>query len=203
MFLLFESRCSACGATTGWARTDYSAVYLDEPAPVYAHPDDPHLVVLARPGLSSILAKFGYSHMSVMWAGRLVSIARVFCRNCGQPFEIRRLTADLGAFGCIGGFALLAGAAGAGVIVGQYLGGWIGYMAGLATMYMLYLGAAKSAVVQFVRWRYSNRAARVATPRMCPTCGSRDCVRPTGMRSGTIPCRACGQRAVRFRTAKP
>jgi|SRR5579883_1378260 len=197
MPVIYEGRCSACRAVTARTSDGYLAVYVDEPASAYAHPDDPHLAILAHPGESWILEELGYSYEAAAWGGRLVSVATVFCRGCGQPFEVRRLTAGLGAFGCGGCLAVVAGAAGTGVTVGLFVDDWVGYVAGWAT-FVLLVTAVESAVVRFVRWRHADRAARVATPEMCPSCGSREYGRP-GALSDVIPCVTCGQRAVRFR----
>jgi hypothetical protein len=55
----------------------------------------------------------------------------VFCRDCGRQFEIRRIAADLIAFGCGGCLGVVAVAAAAGIGVGLWVGtSWGGYLAG-------------------------------------------------------------------------
>jgi hypothetical protein len=196
MAVIYEGRCSACDASTLTA-DGYLAVSVDEPASAHAHPNDPYLVILAHPCESLILEEIGYTYKAAALGGRLVGVTNVFCRACGQPFEIRHQTAGLAAFGCGGCLAMMAVAAGAGVGVSLLVDDWIGYVAGWATSALFGI-AAESAVVRFVRWRHADRAVRVATPKMCPSCGSREYSRP-GALWGAIPCVACGQRAVRFR----
>jgi transcription elongation factor Elf1 len=197
MPLIFEGRCSACEAVTPRTSDGYMAVYVDEPALTHAHPCDPNLVILAHPGESWILKEIGYSFEAASLGGRLVSVAKVFCQACGQPFEIRRLTAGLGAFGCVGCFALVVGGVAAIVGVKSLLGNWIGYLVGCA-VFVLLMTVAESAVVRFVRSKYPERVARLDTPAICPHCGSPKYSRPGSLR-GLFPCVACGQKAVRFR----
>ena len=197
MPLIYEGRCSACAAVTPITSEGYHAVLVDEPATTYAHPDDPHLVILAHPCEALILEEIGYTYKAVTLGGRLVAVKNVFCRTCGQPFEIRRLTAGLAAFGCGGCLGVVAGAATAGIGVGILVGGdWVGYVAGGATFASL-VNVAEASVCRFVRWRYADRAARVATPETCPSCGGHEHSR-VGSRMEPLPCTACGQRAVGF-----
>jgi hypothetical protein len=199
MPLIYEGRCSACNAVTGMTSDGYQAVYVDEPATENAHPDDAQLVILAHPCESLILEEIGYTHEAVAWGGRLVAIRQVFCKGCGRPFEVRRLTAGLTTFGCVGCLGMVVLAATAGVGVGLLVGrGWIGYVVGWVTFTLL-VGAAESAVRRLVRWRHAERTARVDTPGRCPNCGSRRYSCP-GSLWRPIPCEACGQRAMRFRS---
>ena len=47
---------------------------MDEPATTYAHPDDPHLVILAHPCEALILEEIGYTYKAVTLGGRLVAV---------------------------------------------------------------------------------------------------------------------------------
>ncbi|HEX4614066.1 MAG TPA: hypothetical protein VH092_38140 [Urbifossiella sp.] len=177
----------------------YQAVYVDEPVTTHAHRDDPHLVILAHPGESQILAEIGLTDEAAAWGGRLVRVRSVFCKGCGRSFEVRRLTAGLTAFGCGGCVGVIALAVVAGAGVGWLVGrGWVGFVAGWAACALLVTGV-ESAIGWFVRWRFAGRAACVDTPAQCPGCGSGRFVCPGSLR-GPIPCGACGQRAMRFRS---
>jgi predicted Zn-ribbon and HTH transcriptional regulator len=172
MPVIYQGRCTACDAVTGSTSDGYSAVYVDEPATAYAHPDDPHLVILAHPGESLILEEVGYTHKAAASGGRLVAVRQVYCKECGRPFEVRRLTAGLTALGCGGCLGVVALAAVAGVGIGVLVGGWVGDVAGW-TAFGLLVAVGEVAVRRSIRWRYSDRARRVDTPTQCPNCGSR------------------------------
>jgi hypothetical protein len=196
---IYEGRCAACNAGTGLTSDGYQAVYVDEPATAHAHPDDPHLVILAHPCESRILKEIGYTHEAAAWGGRLVGVRKVFCKGCGQSFEVRRLTAGLTVFGCGGCLGVVALAATAGVGVGSFVGhGFVGYVAGGATFTLL-VEVVEASIDRLVRWRHADRVCRVDTPAQCPSCGSTRFACPGSLRR-PIPCRACGQRAVRFRS---
>lgn len=194
---IYEGRCSACDAVAARTTNGYMAVYVDEPASADAHPDDPHLVILAHPCESLIMQDTGHTYVSATLGGRMVSVAVVFCRSCGRRFEVRRLTAGLGAFGCGGCLVVIAGAIAVGIWVAQLAGGWYGLAAGCLALALL-TTATDSAVDRLVRWWHANRVVRLATPCLCPSCGSREYSGP-GELSGAIPCTACGRHAVRFR----
>jgi hypothetical protein len=199
MPVIYEGRCSACAADTGRTSDGYQAVYVDEPAAAYAHPDDPHLVILVHPCESLILEEIGETDQAAALGGRLVRVRKVFCKACGRPFEVRRLTAGPTAFGCAGCFGVVALAVAAGVVVGWQVGhGFIGYIAG-STAFALLMAVVESGVERFVRWRHADRALRVDTPAQCPNCGSRRFACP-GSLWRPIPCVACDKRAVRFRS---
>lgn len=186
---IYEGRCSACPAVV---RTSdgYMALYADEPDARDAHPDDPQLRIVPHPG--------GDIRPRHIWTGRLVHIGVMFCRDCGQKFEVRRLTANLGAFGCSGCLVFIALAAAAGIAVGERVGnGWIGFAAGFLAFW-LQVVVAEAAVERLVRWWYAERARRVDTPAQCPACGSRRFSRPGALRE-PIPCGACGHGTVTFR----
>jgi predicted Zn-ribbon and HTH transcriptional regulator len=195
---VYQAHCSACNVTSPIGSEGYWAVFLDEPTTSrWAHPDDPHFVVLGHPLESHILSEIGYSYQDAAWGGRLVLVTKAFCRSCGSRFEIRRLSASLGAFGDLGCFGVGTAALGAGVGVGMWVGqGWAGFSAGWATSVFLF-GVVESGVRWFVRRRYADRVARVDTPATCPHCGSQDYTRARPFR-GPIPCVECGQRAVRL-----
>lgn len=203
MPVIYEGQCSACGAKTGMTLDGYQAVYVDRPPTTHAHPTEPHLVILAHPCESLILEQIGYTHEAAAWGGRLVSVQKVFCKGCGRPFEIRRLTGGLAVFGCGGCLGVIALAVVSGVGIGSLVGhglfGYIlGYIAGGATLTLL-MTAAESGIARLVRSRHSDRVRRIDTPAQCPSCGSRQFASPGSLRT-SIPCQECGQRAVRFRS---
>jgi ribosomal protein L37AE/L43A len=196
---IYQGRCTICDAVTPTTSGFYQALFVDEPAgPRHGHPDDPHLVVLAHPIEALILEEFGCTYESASWGGRLVQVHEVFCRSCGQMFEIRRLNAGMSVFGCLGLSAVAAvTAVGLGIFVGR---NWVGYVAGWVTWlatWLLLFTTVDSGIGWYIRKRYSERAARVATPSCCPQCGSRRYARVKSFWS-RVPCTACGQRAVRF-----
>jgi hypothetical protein len=186
---IYEGCCSTCPAVV---RTSDGtvALYADEPDPAKTHPDDPHLRIVPHPG--------GDIRPKQIWTGRLVHTRRMFCRDCGREFEVRRLTANLGAFGCSGCLVFLSLAAAVGVAVGELVGnGWVGFAAGLVVFSLLVV-IAEAAVERLVRWWHAERARRVDTPAQCPACGSRNDSRPGALRE-PIPCGACGRGTVTFR----
>lgn len=196
---IYEARCSACHAVAEAGCSDgYWAVCVNEPASEHAHPEDPYLVILGHPCESMILAELGDTFSAAAWNGRLVSVAKVFCKNCGRRFEIRRISADLIAFGGGGCLGIVALAAAAAVGVGRWVGAsWVGHFAGCATFGLLITAIDKS-VDWFVRTRHREQTARFDTPAKCPHCGSLQYASP-GLLRRPIPCTQCGQRAVRFR----
>lgn len=199
MPVIYEGRCSACDAVTRRTSDGYQAVYVDEPVAAYAHPDDPRLAILAHPCETLILNEIGYTHEAAAWSGRLVVVRQVFCKACGRPFEIRRVTAPLTALGCSGRLGVVASAAAASMGIGLLLGGgWVGCIVGWATFAVL-VGVVESLLERFVRRRHAELASRLDMPALCPSCGSLRFTSPGWLR-GPIPCTTCGQRAVRFRS---
>ena len=195
---IVEGRCSACNAVAARTSDRYMAIFMDEAARELAHQDDPHLIILAHPGESRILAKLGFTFQTAALSGRLVSVSKVFCKECGQSFEIRHLTTGLGVFGCFGFVILVALAIPVGVGIALLVDNWIGCIAGFVTLGLL-SAAVDSAVTKFILSRYAERAKRVATSARCPACGSREFGTPVELQREPIPCRACGQREVRFK----
>ena len=129
---IYQGSCSDCGAVTGKTFGSYEAVFLDEPAgPAHAHPEDPHLVVLAHPNQLEILREFGFSGRAAQWGGRMVDIDEVVCRSCGRMFEVRRLSAGLPAFGLWGALGAVAVMLAVSIGVGMLIDGeWQGFVAG-------------------------------------------------------------------------
>jgi transcription elongation factor Elf1 len=196
MPLIYEGHCSACDSSE-LTSDGYTAVYVDEPAKKFAHPNDPHLVILAHPCESLILEEIGYTYQEAAFGGRLVAVKMVFCRTCGQKFEIRGLTAGLAALGAGGCLGVFAGAAAAGIGISLLRSGWLGKVGGYAA-FVLLVTAVDSGVFRVVRWVHAYRAAYVATTKTCPHCGGQKYSRGRPLRS-PLRCVVCGQRAVRFR----
>ena len=104
MPLIYQGRCSACGAVTQETAGSYMAVFVDEPTTsAHTHPDDPHLVVLSSPVEAQKSVETAYAEAAAARNGRLVCCEQVFCESCGRMFEIRGLIGDWAMFGW-GGF---------------------------------------------------------------------------------------------------
>ena len=183
MPLIYQGRCTACGATTP-TLCCYQAVFLDEPSESrHAHPDDRRLVVLPHPVEDLAIEEIGHTFPSASLAGRLVRVEPAFCKSCGRLYEVRRVTAGLASsLGCAGCLACLAACGTAGTAVGLSVGGPTGFVAG----YLLTLGllAAVDGLIEAGgggtpagRGRSRRRpAARAAGVRSAPGSG------PSGVR---------------------
>ena len=192
---------------------EYGAVFVDEPpaggsgsvvagavlhgvaaGAGIAEQPDPRLVVLAHPIEDHILAETGYTWTGLARAGRYVRVRRVVCRDCGTPFEVRRL-AWPPAVGCQVGCL-------SGLAVGIGVGLWAqSFWVGLGTAYGAVLGSM--AVVGLAGWAYTRvrfreRARAVGGPWCCPRCGSG---RYAGAESRRLfPCPQCAERSMRVRS---
>jgi hypothetical protein len=199
---IYEGRCSACNALTERTFGYYEAVLLDEPADsARAHRENPYLVVLAHPNQFEILRELGFSYPAVHRAGRLVDIGQHFCLSCGRTFEVRRLCAGLPWFGLWGGLLTVVAMLAVCIVLALLIGGeWAGIVTA-AGLFVLLLGMAEMGPGWYVRWRYSERAAMVATPKICPHCGDWHVAQLGPLtRLGTrVQCMACGEQTVKYR----
>lgn len=199
MPLVFEGRCSACGATSPRVTDGYLAVALDEPAPVdLAHPEEPNLAVLAHPGEHSILKRIGYTLDSAARHGRLIRFTTAVCLTCGRFFETRRLAAGLiclPPWGCLLGLAAVVWSGlEVGLAVALNIGtGW-GVFAGCMTGWSS-LAALDVAIRVIVRRRHWKRAFQQDVACRCPGCYGANRIPPRSGLKG-LPCPACGQHTV-------
>src|SRR5688572_21278386 len=100
MPLIYEATCSVCDYGSRAHSEGYLAVIVDDPCTsVDAHPDNPHLVILAHPLESMILEELGFTFTSAGLGGRLVYVKNVVCKTCGTMYELRRLGAGSGVLG--------------------------------------------------------------------------------------------------------
>jgi predicted Zn-ribbon and HTH transcriptional regulator len=196
MPMIYEGRCSACEATTPRTSDGYLAVIVDHAPQDYRHPETLNMAILAHPLETLILEELGFTYRSATRAGRLVSVDSVLCRDCGRPFEIRKLTAGLiPAIGCLPVIIL---ASIAGIIAAVQLNSlfW-GCLWSLCAL-VLFAWMADFSVYRFVRWQHSERVKQVDTPGCCPHCHSKRYEHPGTLR-GKVPCLKCGERAVTYR----
>lgn len=190
---LYRGECAACGHHTRETSDAYQAIVVDPPVnSAHAHPDDDRIVVLPQPASSAVLDELGLTHRSATFAGRFIAIERLFCRECGELYEARRLGAAPLALGCAPPVGVgLAGGVAVGLTVGRFS---IGVIAGILLLVIV------SAVVdritdRYVRKRFAERARDFDREAMCPRCGARAGRKP-GTGSGPIPCPACGEQAL-------
>lgn len=197
MSMIYEGRCFACEATTPLTTDGYLAVFVDHAPEDYRHPENPNLAILAHPGEQLTLEELGLNYRSAALSGRLVNVDCVFCKDCGRTFEIRTLTAGfVHAFGCLPVIILAAIVGAIGAIQSKsLLSGFLWSWISLVPLSWV-LGTF---VYHFVRWKHSDRAKEVDTLRRCPHCKGRRYEVPGALR-GKIPCLACGERAVTFRS---
>ena len=91
---------------------------------------------------------------------------------------------------------MLAVSAAAGISTGLLIGGWLGVLAGMVVASFI-TNATNLATEAWVRWRHPQQPARIDTPARCPVCPCTDHGTAKTLRK-PIPCRKCGQTAVRF-----
>lgn len=204
MPLIYSGHCSACDAEIKHVSDGYIALYIDEPknkpekASGFTHPDDPQLVILAHPCEDTILQSHGYIQEQAAWQGRLVRVQKVYCQVCGHNFEIRRISAGLNDFGCVGCLIIIA----LGVLIGfgvHHVSDHeiLAIIVGIVSIFSL-MTVLDWSTRSFVLWKFAERAARVATPKECPNCKGQNYASPSQL-NAPIPCLKCGKRSMSFK----
>ncbi len=200
MSSVYRASCEDCGYTSGEFPDVYHALWLDGPA---VEPRDvsfsengteAHLVPLAHPMESRILAKHGHTLASAGLEGRLVAVQNVMCPQCGTISERRRLSvrgpgAWIAALFLALTAATVAAFSGFPVTVVAVIG-----IGGVTTFGM----AARVVSDRYARARFGERTQALNAYNHCLSCGGNEAESITTL--GRFPCPQCGEVKLRVRS---
>ena len=101
MTSIYSGKCDNCGYETNHVSEAQACIRLDSPTDtVFTDPDDKRFILLLHPLEDHALSETGHTLRSASREGRYFVELAYFCRSCGNPYFVRKLSTTGGHMGC-------------------------------------------------------------------------------------------------------